>query len=259
MFGIIGGTSANFPLVDLREERISTAWGEVAVETGVLGGRRVAFVRRHGAGHTLLSSSVNHRANIAALAEVGVRAILATTVCGIVDPGQPLATALVFDDLFFPDNRLPEGGPCTFYNAPGDPRRGHYIFGSPFSPTLRAALLGAAAERAAAVRSGGTYAYALGPRFNTAAEIAWFRAAGACAVSQTAGPEAVLAGELEIPYALVGFGVDYANGVQPEPTPVELLNANIEASRSALVSIVAEAVASASEPSFDTGFVYRFE
>jgi 5'-methylthioadenosine phosphorylase len=257
--GLIGGTSADFSF-ELREElQVATEWGDVPLAVMSAGSTEVLFVRRHGLRHETLSSMVSHRANIRALKEAGAEAILATTVCGVVDPDVPLARAIVFDDLFFPGNRLPDGAPCTFFDKPAEQGRGHYIFGSPFSPLLRQALLAAADEIGMAVQSTGTYAHMLGPRFNTRAEIAWLRSLGVTAISQTAGPEAVLAGELELPYALLGFGVDYANGVGAEPTPVDELNANIVASKRAFDSILARALETLEPPTFDTGFVYRFE
>ena len=80
------------------------------------------------------------------------------------------------------------------------------------------------------MRDGGCYGHVDGPRFNTKAEIRGLAAAGVTAVSQTAGPETVLAGEAELPFALVGYATDYANGVQAEPTPVERLLELIAAS-----------------------------
>ena len=73
------------------------------------------------------------------------------------------------------------------------------------------------------MRDGGCYGHVDGPRFNTRAEIRGLAAAGVTAVSQTAGPETVLCGEAELPYALLGFLTDYANGVKDEATPVETL------------------------------------
>lgn len=257
--GLIGGTGTDFSLEWTDEVTVPTKWGDVPMLRSITGGTQILFIARHGRGHHRLSSQVSHRANIAALKQAGACAIFGTTVCGIVDPAMPLGRAIVFDDLFFPDNRLPEGDPCTFFDTPGEPDRGHYIFGSPFSPGLRAALLRAAGEGVVAFEPTGTYACMLGPRFNTRSEIAWLRSVGATAVSQTAGPEAVLAGELELPYALVGFGVDHANGVMAESTPTEVLDANIAASASAFDTIVRGAVDRVSHPNFDTGFVYRFE
>lgn len=258
--GIIGGTQADFDFEWLGDRRVETPYGQwVTLSVGRCGDNEIYLLKRHGEDHERLSSQVDYRANIWALSEVGCDAIIGTTVCGVLDPKVALGAAVVFDDLFFPDNRLPDGSACTMFEQAGEPGRGHYIFGSPFSANLRRALLAGAETAGAPVVREGTYAYSVGPRFNTRSEIAWMRSVGAIAVSQTAGPEAVLAGELEIPYALLGFGVDYANGVNDQPTPVEVLNANIGASKSILSGILATAIAALESADFDSGFVYRFE
>jgi purine nucleoside phosphorylase len=84
-------------------------------------------------------------------------------------------------------------------------------------------LLRAAATIGSPARDGGCYGHVDGPRFNTRSEIRLLASADVSAVSQTAGAEAVLCGEAEIPYALVGYATDYANGVTAEPTPVSEL------------------------------------
>lgn len=260
--GVIGGTGADLSLDRVEDVSFDTPWGRFEGLRGALTGaaaREVVFVRRHGAMHERLSSAVDHRTNIWGLRECGADAIIGTTVCGVIDPELELARPILFDDLLFPDNRLPDGSPCTFYTEPGQADRGHYIFGSPFSPSVRGALADACVRAGVVPHSTGAYAYCLGPRFNSRAEIAFLAAAGATAVSQTAGPEAVLAGELEIPYALLGFGVDYANGVTAEPTPVEVLDANIALGRTVLGGVVTAAAAVFEPVGFDTGFVYRFE
>ena len=214
------------------------------VSRGTFAGVEVAHVSRHGAGHVRLSNHVTHRANIGALAQLGVDAVLAVTVCGAVDPGVELGSLICFDDLHFPVNRLPDGSLCTFYAEAGDPRRGHWIYEDPFAPALRAALLvGAAARAACAMRDGGCYGHVDGPRFNTRAEIRGLAAAGVTAVSQTAGPETVLAGEAELPFALVGYATDYANGVQAEATPVARLLELIAASTDAFARVLADGAA----------------
>jgi purine nucleoside phosphorylase len=149
--------------------------------------------------------------------------VVGCTACGAVDPAVGLGSIVVFDDLHFPVNRLPDGSICSFHVEEGDPARGHWIYARPFSDDVRAALLAAAAETGVEHRDGGCYGHVDGPRFNTRAEIAQLAAAGVVAVSQTAGPETVLFGELELPYALMGFATDYANGVRPDPTPVDEL------------------------------------
>ena len=101
------------------------------------------------------------------------------------------------------------------------------------------------------------YAYAHGPRFNSKSEISMLKNY-ASFVSQTAGPEIVLSGELEIPCALLGFGVDYANGVQKDPTPIEILDENLKKSKSVFISVIKEFIKNYQEPEF-SGFIYRFQ
>jgi 5'-methylthioadenosine phosphorylase len=260
-YGIIGGSGFyEFAGLESAAEReVETDFGAVSITEGELAGRRVLYASRHGRGHRRLSSQVNHRGNILALKEMGADALVATTVVGIVDPERSLGRLIVFDDLYFPDNRLPDGEACTFFTEPGGRGRGHLIESSPFSASLRSAAIRAATASGIAFDDGGTYAHANGPRFNTKAEIAALRAAGAAAVSQTAGPEAVLAGELELPFQLLGFGVDYANGARPEPTPVETLNANMKASVDVFRTVIGRLVEADLRAAFDSGFVYRFE
>ncbi len=222
---------------------VATPFGEALVSEGRFAGADVLHVSRHGEGHRRLSSAVTHQANIWALREGGVQAILAVTVCGALEPDLELGTLLVFDDLHFLANRLPDGSLCTLHTEPGAPGRGHWIFDRPFSEPLRRALADGARAGGFAVRDGGCYGHVDGPRFNTRTEIRALMAAGVTAVSQTAGPETVLAGEAEVPYALLGFATDYANGVKPdEPTPVEELIRLVGASTETFALTLAAAV-----------------
>ena len=219
---------------------VETRFGTVPVTTGTFAGADVVHVSRHREGHALLSSAVTHQANISALAAAGAEAILAATVCGTCDPEMELGSLIVFDDLFFLQNRLPDGSLCTLHTEPGAPGRGHWVFEDPFSAPLRQALLDGARAYGHPVRDGGTYGHVDGPRFNTRAEIAMLRAAGVTAVSQTAGPETVLAGEAGLPFALLGYATDYANGVRPEaPTPMEELVRLVSASTETFAGVLA--------------------
>jgi len=238
-------------------ESVPTPWGEALVSRGTFAGAEVLHVSRHGAGHPRLSNHVTHRANIAALKALGASGVLAVTVCGAVDPAATLGSLVCFDDLHFLSNRLPDGDICTFFNQPGAPERGHWIYEGPFSHDLRGALLEGAAHAGVHVRDGGTYGHVDGPRFNTRAEIRSLAAAGVTAVSQTAGPETVLSGEAELPYALLGFLTDYANGVKDEATPVDTLVEMMAASTSIFARVLAATVALVREPR-PPGIVYRF-
>jgi purine nucleoside phosphorylase len=246
---------------------VSTPYGEVDVSSGEFAGAEVLHVSRHGAGHVRLSNQIGHRANVWALHSLGASAVLACTACGAVDPALSLGGLVVFDDLHFISNRLPDGSLCTFFDTPGAADRGHWVLhGGPFSPALRAALVAAAAESGHVARDGGTYGHVDGPRFNTPAEIASLAAGGVVAVSQTAGPETVLCGELELPYALIGFVTDHANEVIPgEPTPIATLARLLGSSGAVLADVlglavkrVADGLRSESTVA-PAGFVLRFD
>jgi purine nucleoside phosphorylase len=241
-------------------EPVATMWGDGFVSRGTFAGAQVLHVARHEEGHLRLSNHVTHQANLAALKQLGADAVMAVNVCGAVDPGVELGTLVCFDDLHFLSNRLPDGSLCTFHNQPGHHDRGHWIYEDPYSPELRRALLAGAQEAGVTMRDGGCYGHVDGPRFNTKAEIRGLAQAGVTAVSQTAGPETVLAGELELPYALLGYVTDYANGVVDEATPVETLLEMMGRSTAVLASVLAATLprieASALAP---TGVVYRFQ
>jgi purine nucleoside phosphorylase len=262
--GVITGSGSHAlpSLEDATTRTCETRFGAVALSEGLLAGTPTVHISRHGDGHERLSSHVNHRANIEALAASAVDGILAVTVCGAVDATLALGAMVVFDDLHFISNRLPDGSLCTLHDEPGRRGRGHWDFEVPFSAELRDALLQGSREAAHEARDGGCYGHVDGPRFNSRTEIASLRAAGVSAVSQTAGPETVLAGEAELPYALTGYVTDYANGVTPEPTPVAELVRLVEASRAAFdatLRAAAAVLATAASAPRPTGSMLRFD
>jgi purine nucleoside phosphorylase len=241
---------------------VETPFGSVPVSRGTLAGADIVHVSRHGPGHVRLSNQVAHRANVWALNELEATAVIGCTACGAVDPSLELGSLVVFDDLHFISNRLPDGSLCTFFTEPGGSARGHWILhGGPFSETVRAGLLHGAALTGHPARDGGVYGHVDGPRFNTPAEIAQLASCGVVAVSQTGGPETVLCGELELPYALIGFVTDYANEVVPgEPTPVATLIELIDESSAVFAGVLTGAVGrlSAQAPA-PGGTMFRFE
>jgi purine nucleoside phosphorylase len=260
--GVLTGTGTYaLPGLDTAEpESVATRFGEARVTRGRMGDVDVLHVSRHGEGHARLSNHVTHRANVAALRELGADCVLAVTVCGAVDPDVPLGSLVVFDDLHFLANRLADGSLCTLYDEPGAPDRGHWIYEGPFSDDLREVLLEGCRAAGVPARDGGCYGHVDGPRFNTRAEIRSLALAGVTAVSQTAGPETVLAGEAELPYALVGYATDYANGVKAEATPVEELLRLIGASTETFASVLAATLPLlAGRELRPPGVLYRFE
>jgi purine nucleoside phosphorylase len=259
--GVITGTGTYaIPLERGEPEPVATPFGEALVARGSIGEVAVLHVSRHGKGHARLSNHVAHRANVAALAALGADAVIGVTVCGAVDPSVPLGSLIAFDDLHFLANRLADGSLCTLHDTPGDRRRGHWIFEDPFSAGVRDALIAACGDAGVAVRDGGCYGHVDGPRFNTRAEIRSLALAGVTAVSQTAGPETVLCGEAELPYGLLGYATDYANGVTDEATPVEELLRLIAASKDVFAQVLAATLPHlAARPPAPPGVIYRFE
>lgn len=259
--GIITGSGGyDWPFLEEAKPRsVDTRYGRVEVTEGNVENVEVIHLSRHGEGHRRLSHQVDHRANLAALRDLKADALLSFTVCGAVDPSLAPGSLVVFDDLHFPSNRLPDGTPCTWYDTPGEPGRGHWILNAgPYSEPLRHTVLTAARDCHDQVVDGGTYGHVDGPRFNTRSEIRALAHAGVTAVSQTAGPEVVLAGEARLPMALVGYVTDYANGVAATPEPVEALLERMAASTGIFAALAARTLAVV-----DTvpapGFVHRFD
>jgi purine nucleoside phosphorylase len=260
--GIITG-SGTYSLPDFEDadaQELETPFGPTLVTRGRFAGADVLHISRHGEGHRRLSNHVNHRANIWALRELRADAVIACTACGALDVDVPLGGLIFFDELHFIVNRLPDGSLCTLHGEPGHPDRGHWIIGPPFSPELRAVIVGAGEEAGVNARDGGCYGHVDGPRFNTRTEIAALARAGVTAVSQTGGPEAVLCGEAELPFALMGYATDYANGISPDPTPVAELIRLMGESTATFAAVLAAALPRLEGAQLaPAGTVYRFE
>jgi purine nucleoside phosphorylase len=258
VIGIVTGTGLyDLPLEDVGQRLVPTPFGACEITVGVLGETEVAHYSRHGAGHSRLSNHLEPRSAFAAFRALDVNAVVSTTVTGAVDRGLGLGSLVVFDDLYFPSNRLADGSLCTLFSDEGTADRGHWIFERPYSESVRSALLLGAPEAHEMITDGGVYGHVDGPRLNSVPEIAAMAAAGVAAISQTCAPETVLAGEAELPFAVLGFVTDYANGVVDEPTPPELLGRMLAESGPAFAAVLA-----ASAPALDAehgaaGFVYR--
>ena len=251
--------SGFYDLRGFEEDSIKTRFGEVHLLRGDLGGDHPAILLpRHQAGHALLPHQINHRANLLALKQAGVDAVVSCSVCGVVNPAQPLATPFLASDLYYPDNRLGDGSICTIFTEPGESARGHLLPTSFFNPSLGERIREVLTVTSAKP-SDGCYAHVPGPRFDSRTEITALRSYGVDFLSQTCGPEAILANELELPYALVGFGVDYANGVSAERTPVATLNANLRAAKACFESLISGLSATEEAPPAFENFIYRFE
>lgn len=191
-------------LSDREELRLSTPFGEPSdrLVLGVLAGRRVAFLPRHGVGHRLLPSEVPSRANIYALKTLGVQRIISINAVG------SLREEIAPRHLAVPHQLIDRtrGRAGTFF---GRGIAAHVSFAEPFCPDLSAALVGAAKEAGATVHHGGTMVVIEGPQFSTRAESELYRSWGAGLIGMTGLPEAKLAREAEICYASLSCVTDY--------------------------------------------------
>ncbi|MBT9548122.1 MAG: MTAP family purine nucleoside phosphorylase [Candidatus Sericytochromatia bacterium] len=236
---------------------VNTAFGSVTAQTGVWHGHDLVFLARHGDGHQALSHQVPFQALIQACSDLQVSTILGFSVVGVVNPDLPLGQLLLPCELYFPDNRLPNGQACTLFQTPGDPLRGHAITDSYFHSGLGEQWQKACQTAELPLCTGLTYGHVQGPRFNSKSEIRALAQLGVDIVSQTLGPEAVLAAEAEIPYAALTFGVDYANGVQSTPTPLTDLNQHLKRSKPQMIQALQALLQDYQKAQFE-GFVYRF-
>ena len=204
--GVIGGSGFYQidGLTNADELHVDTPYGEPssAIVVGMLEGERIAFLSRHGPGHRILPQELPNRANIYAMKTLGVETIVGVSAVGSLrEEIKPL-------HLLVPDQIIDRtrGRPSTFF---GEGLVAHISFADPFCPELRLALIASAREAGATAHSGGTYVAVEGPAFSTRAESNLYRTWGADVIGMTALPEAKLAREAEICYAILACTTDY--------------------------------------------------
>jgi len=191
-------------LTGLEELRIDTPYGPTsdAIVVGDVDGRRVAFLPRHGVGHRFLPSELPARANIYALKSLGVEFIISVSAVGSLrEEIEPLH--MVVPDQLIDRTR---GRTSTFF---GDGLVAHIGFADPFCPRLRQTLVACTREAGATLHDGGAMVVMEGPAFSTRAESNLHRSWGASIIGMTALPEAKLAREAEICYAVLACSTDY--------------------------------------------------
>lgn len=193
---------------------VDTPWGapSAPVTVAEFDSMRVAFLPRHGTGHHLPPHKVNYRANVDAMRQLGVRALISPFAAGSLRPQIRPGEFVVVDQIV--DRTW--GRPATFYD---DFESGpvHLAFAEPYDERLRRVVLKAAAEADVAVHDGGTVVVINGPRFSTRAESRWHRDAGWHVVNMTQAPEAALAAEAGIPFAGIAMVTDYDAGLDEDP------------------------------------------
>ncbi|TBV69493.1 S-methyl-5'-thioinosine phosphorylase [Pseudoxanthomonas winnipegensis] len=236
---VIGGTGVYklATLDDVETRHVDTPYGAPSgpVRVGTVLGRRVAFLARHGEGHSLPPHKVNYRANLAALKQLGATRVLAlNTVGGITERFGPRVLACPDQLIDYTWGRIStlceEGGEVL-----------HVDFGDPYTPMLRHKVLAAARVTGVKVVDGGCYGATQGPRLETRAEIARMKRDGCDLVGMTGMPEAGLARELGLDYACLAIVANWAAGcgTGEEITMAEVL-ANVEAASSGMAELVGE-------------------
>ncbi len=238
--GVIGGSGVYEMegLIDVEEVRVKTPFGEPSdlIVIGTLQGQKVAFLPRHGRGHRIMPSELPSRANIYALKSLGVEHIIAVSACGSMkEEIHPLD--MVIPDQIFDRTR---GRINTFF---GGGVVAHVSFDKPFCPNLSALLCQAAEDTGAKVHKGGTFVVMEGPAFSTKAESRIYRGWGVEIIGMTVLPEAKLAREAEICYAVLANVTDYdVWNVSEEPVSVEMLIDNLLKNAEMAKKIIKKAV-----------------
>jgi 5'-methylthioadenosine phosphorylase len=237
--GVFGGSGfyeflPDVELVDVRT-RLGSPAGHVAI--GEVGGRRVAFLPRHGAKHELPPHRVPFQANVLALHNLGVTQVIGPCAVGSLRPD------LAPGDLLVPDQLVDRtwGRPDTFWD--GGPVQ-HLTFADPYTESIRRVLIDAARaeHQPDRVHDGGTVVVIQGPRFSTRAESRWFRGMGWDVVNMTQHPEVALCRDLGMGYAGLCLVTDFDSGVEGdagvEPVTMDevlrVLAENVELTRRVL-------------------------
>jgi len=211
MIAIIGGSGltqlANLEIT--HRQIVRTPYGEPSgpLTFGQIGSHPVAFLARHGYGHTLAPHEINYRANLWALHAKGVSRVIAVCTVGAID------AKLASGSIALPDQIIDYtwGRPSTYFEGAEQPVT-HIDFTYPFCEETRAMVLAAAKDAGVALHNGGTYAAVQGPRLETKAEIDRLERDGATMVGMTCMPEAALARELQVSYAAIAVVVNAAAG-----------------------------------------------
>lgn len=246
--GIIGGSGFYEFLTDAVDVELETPFGDPAapITVGTVADRRVAFLPRHGRRHQYVAHRVPFRANIWAMASLGIRALIGPCSVGSlrpeVNPGEFMVVDQVVDRTWgrpdtFHDVGAPEGTPGA------EAHLHHQSFADPYDADLRLTLVEAGRSIGVTMHDGGTMVVINGPRFSTRAESRWFRRMGWDVVNMTGYPEAVLAAEAGLPYATVALVTDHDAGVDGhEPVTMDTVLETVATNVATLRDLLAAAL-----------------
>jgi 5'-methylthioadenosine phosphorylase len=239
--GIIGGSGLYHieGLVDQKWVRVRTPFGEPSDEllTGIMEGRELVFLPRHGRGHRILPSELNHRANIWALKSLGVKWIISVSAVGSLQPKYKPCDIVLIDQFV---DRTKRSAEHTFF---GRGIVAHVAFAEPICSELRQILLEGAKLLKARVHDGGVYVNMEGPAFSTRAESRTHHELGYAVVGMTNLGEAKCAREAQIAYATLAMVTDYDSWKEDEePVTVEMVIENLTRNANLARQIVKTAI-----------------
>jgi 5'-methylthioadenosine phosphorylase len=236
--GVFGGSGFYSFLEDTETVDLTTPYGEPSAPpvVGEVGGRRVAFIPRHGRKHEYPPHRIPYLANAWAMKELGVTRVIGPNACGSLQEHVEPGHFVVCDQLV--DRTRARSH--TFYDGPATT---HVSFADPYCPTMRGVAIERGNDLGIPIHDAGTVVVIEGPRFSTRAESAWFKAAGWEVVNMTQYPEALLARELELCYANISLITDYDVGVEGVPAVtneevIRVFNENNEKLRDLLFAII---------------------
>ncbi len=237
VLGVIGGSGlyAISSLKDVESLDMDTPFGKPSapVIVGTMNGKRVAFLARHGIGHTITPTEVNYRANIYALKMLGVPQIVSISACGSLREDYAPGHIVIPDQVF---DFTRSGRTHSFF---GEGLVVHVGTSNPYCEDLTARVFQAVSQTGVVTHAGGTLITVEGPRFSTKAESNLFRAWGMSIIGMTACPEVFLAREAEMCYVTMAHVTDYdVWRTSTEPVSVEMviqtLNKNTQAAQQAI-------------------------
>jgi len=239
--GIVGGTGLYHIEGFTRQQwvKVKTPFGRPSDDflTGRLAGREVVFLPRHGRGHRILPSELNHRANLWALKKLGVQWLISVSAVGSLQEKYQPCDIVVIDQFL---DRTKQSLNHTFF---GRGIVAHIAFATPISEELRQILVRTARAARARVHDGGTYVCMEGPAFSTRAESLANHAAGHDVIGMTNLGEAKCAREAEIAYATLAMATDYDCWKEDEHVTLDLILANLQRNADTARKIVVQAIA----------------
>ena len=240
--GIIAGTGFYDlgALQDAVDETVTTAFGDARVTRGTWHGVPVVFLTRHGAGHSVPPHLVNYRANIRALADLGVRDVVAVNVTGSIDPDLRPGDLLCLDDFL----DLTKQRPVTFFDGSGPEGVVHTDVLEPYHPAIRREILESASAAGLPSATAGSTPASRARASRPAPRSGWPRLAGADVAGMTGVPEVTLAAEAGLRYAAISLVVNPASGVgdATEPITMDEINEVLAASAAKVLAVLDELV-----------------